>query len=125
MRAWLAVGLGGVTALGMQALLESMARAARLPDSPLAAYGVLFVALVLAGYVAGHFVHNFHAVYGALAAVLYIFVATTINAVREVSIARQFGLGALAPLDFLQLALTDVVAMTGASCGGWLAGRAS
>jgi hypothetical protein len=117
MRAWLAVGLGGVTALGMQVL--------RLPDSPLAAYGVLFVALVLAGYVAGHFVRSFHALYGALAAVLYIFVATTINAVREVAVARQFGLGALAPIDFLQLALTDVVAMTGASCGGWLAGRVS
>ena len=102
----------------MQALFTSV-----LDGGPLAGYAALFVALVLAGYVAGHLVGQFHALHGALAAVLFIFVTATLNAAREVAVARQFGLNALAPIDFVQLALTDVVAMTGASCGGWLASR--
>jgi hypothetical protein len=119
MRRWVAVWLGCVTALGMRALFMSLLGS----PSPLVDYATQFVALVLAGYVAGHLVGRWHALYGALAAVAYIFVTVTVSSVREVSVARQLGLAALPPIDFLQLALTDIVAMTGASCGGWLAAR--
>ena len=60
---------------------------------------------------------------GALAAALYVFVTVTLSALREAPVARQFGLNALPPIDLLQLTLTDVLAMTAATWGGWLAGR--
>lgn len=113
MRRWLAVGLGCLTALGMQLLLSSV-----LPE-----YVAQFLALLLAGYVTGHVVGEWHALWGALAAVAYIFVTVTVSSVREIAEARQLGLAALAPINFAQLAFADVVAMTGASCGGWLASR--
>ena len=122
MRALLAVLLGCVTALGMQALFVAVFARVSSP-SALSDYATQFLALVLAGYVAGHLVGRWHALYGALAAVAYIFVTVTVSSVREVAVARQLGLAALPPIDFLQLALTDIVAMTGASCGGWLAAR--
>jgi hypothetical protein len=122
MRRWLAVGLGCLTALGMQALFADVVGRLGSP-SALTDYAAQFLALVLAGYVAGHLVGRWHALYGALAAVAYIFVTVTVSSVREVGVARQLGLAALPPIDFLQLALTDIIAMTGASCGGWLAAR--
>jgi Zn-dependent protease len=111
-----------LTALGMQALFVNVVGRLTSP-SPLTDYAAQFLALVLGGYVAGHLVGRWHALYGALAAVLYIFVTVTISSVREVAVARQLGLAALPPIDFLQLAFTDIVAMTAASCGGWLAAR--
>jgi hypothetical protein len=122
MRRWLAVLLGCLTALGMQALFVGLV--GRVGAPPVVTdYATQFLALVLGGYVAGHLVGRWHALYGALAAVLYIFVTVTISSVREVGVARQLGLAALPPIDFFQLALTDIIAMTGASCGGWLAAR--
>ena len=52
-----------------------------------------------------------------------VFVTVTVSALREAPVARQFGLNALPPIDLLQLTLTDVLAMTAATWGGWLAGR--
>ena len=120
---WLAVGLGCVTALGMQALFSAL-----LAQSPVGASGVfgyvaLFLALALAGYVTGHLVGKLQVVYAALTAVVYILLTATFQATREAIIARQFGLAALAPIDFVQLTLTDLLAMTAATCGGWLAER--
>lgn len=112
-----------MTALGMQALFFGVAAYAGLAQPLVAGYVTIFLALVLGGYVAGHLEGRFPVFYGALAAVAYIFVTVTFNAAREVSVARQLGLAALAPIDFVQLTLTDVIAMVGASCGGWLAGR--
>src|SRR5687768_6548225 len=113
MRRWLGVVLGGVTALGMQALFGFL-----VGGSAIGTYAALFVALVLGGYVAGHLVGRHHIFNGALAAVVFIFVSVTINAIREAPVARQLGMGALAPIDLLELTITDVVAMVGASCGG-------
>jgi hypothetical protein len=120
---WAAIGLGCLTALGMQALFGFVAATLGVASSALVFYAAMFVALGLGGYVTGHFARQVPALYGAFAAVAYILVAVTISAVREVDVARQYGLGALAPIDFLQLTLTDVIAMTGGSMGGWLAGR--
>ncbi|MDQ6675627.1 MAG: hypothetical protein M3069_33665 [Chloroflexota bacterium] len=121
---WLAVCLGCLTALGMQALFSAL-----LPQStasawsPLLGYLALLLALVLAGYVTGHLVGRWQVVYAALTAVVYIMVTATVQATRDAVIAHQLGLAALAPLDFIQLTLTDVLAMTAACCGGWLAER--
>ena len=85
----------------------------------------MFGALIVGGYVAGHLAGRFHVFNGALASVLYIFVTVTLNALREAPLAREYGLNALPPIDLVQLTITDVLAMTGASWGGWLAGRFS
>jgi hypothetical protein len=114
MARWPAVALGCVTALGIQALLGELAPRLGIADVAGAAYGTMFLALVLAGYVTGHLVGRWHAFNGALAAVAYIFVVATLTAFREVL--------ALAPIDYLQLAASDFVALAGASVGGWLAG---
>jgi hypothetical protein len=121
-RRWLAVGLGGVTALGMQSLFTLIFGSA-LTSTSAAHYAALFGALVLGGYVAGHLVGRHHIFHGALAAVVYIFVTVTVNAIREAPVARQLGMGALEPINLIELTITDVVAMLGASCGGWLASR--
>jgi hypothetical protein len=118
MRRWVGVGLGGLTALGMHALFVAVFGGTPIPE-----YAALFAALVLGGYVSAHLAGRYHIFHGALAAVVYIFVTVTINAIREAPIARQFGMGALEPIDLIKLTITDVVAVVGASCGGWLAGR--
>ena len=120
MTRWVAVGLGCVTALGLTALFELILGATGLTALR---YVAIFGALVLGGYVAGHLAGRQHAFNGALASVLYIFVTVTVSAVREAPVAREFGLSALPPIDFLQLTITDVLAMAGASWGGWLASR--
>ena len=117
---WVAVGLGCVTALGMSALFELL-----LSDVSINAlhYLAIFLALVIGGFVAGHLAGRHHAFYGALASVLYIFITVTVSAIREAPVARELGIAALPPIDFVQLTITDVLAMSGASWGGWLAGR--
>jgi hypothetical protein len=105
----------------MQVVLELVAGVVGLPRSAFIHYMATFGALVVGGYVAGHLVGRSHALHGAFAAVLYIFVTVTVGALRE---ARELGAYALPPIDFVQLAITDVLAMTAASWGGWLAGRA-
>jgi hypothetical protein len=104
----------------MQALFELLLRGSGLA---VVHYLGVFGALVVGGYVAGHLAGRNHVFNGALASVLYIFVTVTINALHEAPVARELGLAALPPIDLLQLTLTDVLAMTGAAWGGWLAGR--
>jgi hypothetical protein len=116
---WPAVALGCLTALGIQALLTELIPRLGLTTP---AYGVLFVALVLAGFVTGHLSGGWYAFNGALAAVAYILVAATLTTIREASAVRATGIFALAPIDYFGLALGDLVALTGASLGGWLAG---
>jgi hypothetical protein len=120
---WLAVSLGCVSALGMQALFSALAAYTGMGASGVAGYVVLGLALGLGGYVAGSLAGRLQVLYAALVAVVYILLTATFQATRDAIIAREFGLAALAPIDFLQLTLMDVLAMTAASCGGWLAGR--
>src|SRR5579859_441881 len=120
---WLAVGLGCVTALGLQALFSALLAQTPLGAAWIVGYVTLFLALALAGYVTGHLVGRWQVLYAALTAVLYILITATFQATREALVAREVGLAALAPIDFVQLTLTDVLAMTAASCGGWVAER--
>jgi hypothetical protein len=120
---WLAVGLGCVTALGLQALFGALLTQTSAGQSGIVGYVALFGALARAGYVTGHLVGRLQVLYAALTAVVYILFTATFQATREAFTAHQLGLAALAPIDFLQLTVTDVLAMTAASCGGWLAER--
>jgi hypothetical protein len=120
---WLAVGLGCVTALGMQVLFGALVSQGPSVVSGLLGYLALVLALGLAGYVTGHLVGRVQVLYAALMAVVYILLTATFQATRDAIIAREFGMAALAPIDFVQLTLTDVLSMTAASCGGWLAQR--
>src|SRR3981081_4051069 len=120
---WLAVGLGCVTALGMQALFNLLVSQTPVGTAAFLGYVALFAALALAGFVTGHLVGRSQVIYGALVAILFILLTATFEATREAVVAREFGIGALPPIDFVQLPLTDVVAMTGATCGAWLAAR--
>ena len=120
---WLAVGLGCITALGMQALFELFAAQLGFGDSTIAGYVALFIALGLAGYVTAHLVGRAHVLYGTLMAIVFILLTTTIQATAEAILAHEAGLQALPPIDFVQLTLLDVLAMGGASLGGWVASR--
>jgi hypothetical protein len=120
---WLAVGLGCITALGMQALFAIFAGQLGVAGAPIVNYAALFVALVLAGYVTGHLVGRAHVLYGTLMAIVFILLTTTVQATGEAILAHEAGLGALPPIDFIQLTLLDVLSMAGASLGGWVASR--
>jgi hypothetical protein len=120
---WLAVALGCITALGMQALFSGLVAQTLGGPSPLIGYVVLFVALGLGGFVTAHLVGRAHILYGAMMAIVFILVTTTVQATAEAIVAFERGLGALPPIDFVQLTIVDVVSMTGASVGGWVASR--
>ncbi len=120
---WLAVGLGCLTALGMQALFGLAVSQTPAGAAIFVGYVALFAALVLAGFVTGHLVGRFQLVYGSIVAIVFILLTATVEATREAIVARELGVGALPPLDFVQLTLKDVLAMTGATFGGWLASR--
>jgi hypothetical protein len=109
--------------LGMQALFGLAVSQAPASAAVFAGYVALFAALALAGFVTGHLVGRFELVYGSIVAIVFILLTATIEATREAIVARELGAGALPPIDFLQLTLTDVLAMTGATVGGWLASR--
>jgi hypothetical protein len=120
---WLAVGLGCVTALGLQTLFGALLARTTGGASLINGYVALVLALALAGYVTGHLVGKLQVLYAALMAVVFILLTATFQATRDAIVAREFGLAALAPIDFVQLTLSDVLAMSAASCGGWLAER--
>ena len=120
---WLAVGLGCVTALGMHALFGLAVSQTPPGLVVFVGYIALFAALVLAGFVTGHLVGRFQLVYGSIVAIVFILLTATAEATREAIVARELGVGALPPIDFVQLTVTDVLAMTGATFGGWLASR--
>jgi hypothetical protein len=123
----LAVGLGCVVALGMQALFGAfVGGVVSGVAAMLVGYVALFVALGLGGFVTGHFVGHYRVaiLYGALVAIVYILLTATFQATRDAILAHELGsAAALPPIDFVQLTLTDVLAMTGASCGAWLASQ--
>ena len=109
----------------MQVLFGAFLRQSPAAAVPLVGYATLFLALVLGGFVTGHFVGRLGVLYGALVSVNYILLSATFQATRDAIVARELGFAALPPIDFVQLTVTDVLAMTGASFGGWLAARLS
>ena len=120
---WLAVVLGCVTALGMQALFGMFAAQLGLTQMSAVEYITLFAALGLAGYVTGHLIGRAQVMYGTLMAIVFILLTTTAQATGEAIVAHEQGLRALPPIDFIRLTLVDVLSMSGASLGGWLASR--
>ncbi len=120
---WLAVASGLVVALGFEVLLRAGARMVGIGESPAAPYGVEFLALALAGFVAGHLAARWEVMHAVVAAIGFILLTATITALREATLARQLGPAALPPLDVVQIVFGDVAALTGATLGGWLAVR--
>ena len=122
---WLAVGLGCLTALGIQALFVAVVGSVLGAVPTFLSYVGLVVALALGGFVTGHFVGRLSIaiLYGAFVAIVYLLLTATVQATRDAIVAHQSGFAALPPIDLLQLTVTDVLAMTAASCGAWLAAR--
>lgn len=116
----LAVALGCISALGLYAGVNAVAERWGIQGG-LPLWGGEFLALVLAGFVAGHLARGWHALNGALAAALYVLVLATGTMVREGQTVAQLGLAALGPIDFPLLVARDLLALVGASLGGWLA----
>lgn len=119
---WLVVGVGCVTALGLRAGLDLLSRLLGWASAAPTPYVEDFLALVLAGFVAGHLAGRWRLLHGALSASLYILVLATVVAAREAALSRQLGLSALPPLDFGPLFLSDVAALIGGTLGAWLSG---
>lgn len=96
-----------------------------LAAGPLIALAAMFLALVVGGFVTGHFVAQGRVTlfYGAFVAVLYIALTATVQSARDAMVAHDLGFMALPPIDLIQLTIDDVLAMTGATCGAWLAVR--
>jgi hypothetical protein len=120
---WIAIAIGCLTALGLSVAIGALARQVALPAPGLVHFAVEALALALAGYVTGHLAGRWQIWNATLAASLYILVLAAGTTVREVSDARAAGLSGLPPIDYLGLALNDLVALLAASAGGGLAGR--
>jgi hypothetical protein len=107
----------------MEALFGGFATRAAGPLAVFLGYTALFAALALAGYVTAHLAGRPHLMWASLVAIIYILLTATFQATRDAIVAHEAGIGALAPIDFVQLTVTDVLALTGAVAGGWLAER--
>jgi hypothetical protein len=117
---WLAVALGCVVGLGMEVALQDLAPRLGIAPIGLVPYLIELVALLLGGYVAGHFSPAWPALHGALAASAYILVSATIETIQE---ALTFGSVVLRPIDLGDLVIRDVIALVAASLGAALAAR--
>lgn len=117
---WSAIALGGIAALGMDSLGKDVVTWLGFSAAGPMDFVTLGLALLLGGYVAGHLgVPTWRPLSGALAASVYILVSATAIALQEISLAGGFTLQAL---DLVDLVLRDLVALTTASVGAWLAG---
>jgi hypothetical protein len=118
---WQAVAVGFLFAV-LLALIMGIALG-RLPvdENP----GVLavpsFIALFAGGYVAGRIGGRAGVAHGVAVAVVYIFVAASIKALQELVLAAQWGPFAIGPMNMGGLLLGDLIHLTAATLGGWLA----
>jgi hypothetical protein len=80
-----------------------------------------FVALLAGGYVAGRLAGRVGVMQGVAVAVIFILVSASIKAWWEIDLATRFGPQVLGPMDMGGLILGDLVHLTGACLGGWLA----
>jgi hypothetical protein len=80
-----------------------------------------FVALLAGGYLAGRLGGQVGVMQGVAVAVLFILVAASYKAWVEISLVSRFGPQVLGPMDMGGLILGDLIHLTGACLGGWLA----
>jgi hypothetical protein len=118
---WPAVLLGFVVAALAGMLLGTTASRLLGVENPGALASLEFVALVAGGYVAGRMSGRVGVMQGVAVAVIFILVSASIKAWWEIDLATRFGPQALGPMDMGGLILGDLVHLTGACFGGWLA----
>jgi hypothetical protein len=90
-------------------------------ENPGALASLEFLALVAGGYVAGRMSDRVGVMQGVAVAVIFILVSASIKAWWEIDLATRYGPQALGPMDMGGLILGDLVHLTGACFGGWLA----
>jgi hypothetical protein len=118
---WPAVLSGFVVAALLGMLLGSLARQLAGLENPGALASLEFFALLAGGYVAGRLAGQVGVMQGVAVAVLFILVAASVKAWWEIDLATRFGPQVLGPMDMGGLILGDLVHLTGACVGGWLA----
>src|SRR5439155_3769218 len=118
---WPAVLLGFVVAALLGVLLGTAARQIAGVENPGTLASLEFFALMAGGYVAGRLGGRVGVIQGVAVAAIFILVAASIKAWWEIDLASRFGPGVLGPMDMGGLILGDLVHLTGACVGGWLA----
>ena len=118
---WPAVLLGFAVAALLGMLFGTVASRLVGLDNPGALASLEFVALVAGGYVAGRLSNHVGVMQGVAVAVMFILVSASIKAWWEIDLASRFGPQALGPMDMGGLILGDLVHLTGACFGGWIA----
>jgi hypothetical protein len=118
---WRAVLLGFVVSALLGMLFGTLANALAGVENPGTLAALEFFALMAGGYVAGRFSGRLGVIQGVAVAVLFILVAASIKAWWEIDLATRFGPHVLGPMDMGGLILGDLIHLTGACLGGWLA----
>lgn len=118
---WPAVLAGFIVAAILGVLLGSAAKELAGVENPGTLASLEFVALVAGGYVAGRLAGSVGVMQGVAVAVIFILVAASIKAWWEIDLATRYGPQVLGPMDMGGLILGDLVHLTGACVGGWLA----
>jgi hypothetical protein len=118
---WPAVLLGFVVAALIGMGLGTAAGRMFGVENPGTLASLEFFALVAGGYVAGRLGGRVGVMHGVAVAVIFILVAASIKAWWEIDLATRYGPQVLGPMDMGGLILGDLVHLTGACVGGWLA----
>jgi hypothetical protein len=123
---WPAVLLGFIVAALTGMALGTLAGRLAGIENPGTLAWLEFVALLAGGYVAGRLGGQFGVMQGVAVAVIFILISASVKAWWEIDLATRFGPQVLGPMDMGGLILGDLIHLTGACLGGWLAdaGRA-
>ena len=118
---WRGVMLGFGTAAGLAAGLGMVGAQLGWQDDLGRAASLEFVALLVGGYVAGRQPGRVGVIQGLAVATIFILVAASIKAWVEIDLAGRYGPHVLGPMDMGGLILGDLIHLTAACAGGWLA----
>jgi hypothetical protein len=118
---WPAVLAGFVVAALLGVLLGRAASVLAGVENPGTLATLEFVALLAGGYLAGRLGGQVGVMQGVAVAVLFILVAASYKAWVEISMVSRFGPQVLGPMDMGGLILGDLIHLSGACLGGWLA----
>jgi hypothetical protein len=118
---WPAVFSGFIVAALLGVMLGRAANVLAGVENPGTLATLEFVALVAGGYLAGRLGGQVGVMQGVAVAVLFILVAASYKAWVEISMVSRFGPQVLGPMDMGGLILGDLIHLTGACLGGWLA----
>jgi hypothetical protein len=117
---WPAVAIGFIVAAVIAMLLGTAAQLLGI-ENPGTRASLEFVALIAGGYVAGRLGGQVGMMQGVAVAILFILISASSKAWWEIQLASAFGPNVLGPMDMGGLILGDLVHLTGACVGGWLA----